>query len=363
MSRYFWYNRRMIDNKKNKDNSIITDQGLVSIIIPVYNIKPYLREALDSVIRQSYDRLEILVIDDGSTDGSGDICDEYAKKDERIIVIHEGNKGLSAARNKGLEIMTGDYVAFLDADDAYHPDFIKRLIEEMYRSGADISVCKFEYYDSSDDISVKGGAGHINPPIEKGIYDSSEALVALSENRLNHSVWNKLYRRSLWDGIRFPDGHVYEDRYTTYKLLYKANKVSVIDDSLYYYRKDRSGSISNTRSLSNTADWFDAMFGFAAFIEEKTPEVYTEEQKSKFNQALFYELFSEWFICLKSKDPEYKEYGEYLRKRMIRSKSKMGRKIPFSIKVCRHLLYISPKLFILIYPIYRFYKRFSRKRS
>ena len=114
--------------------------GLISIIIPVFNVRPYLETALESVIRQTYSHLEIIVIDDGSADGSGVICDEFAKRDERIKVIHQENRGLSSARNTGIDMMSGDAVAFLDPDDSYHPDYIKAMAEAMERENADIVV-------------------------------------------------------------------------------------------------------------------------------------------------------------------------------------------------------------------------------
>lgn len=104
---------------------------LVSIIIPVYNVQKFLREALDSVIQQTYKKLEIIIIDDGSTDGSSEICDEYARNDRRLIVVHQKNRGLSAARNKGLDIMTGDVISFLDSDDVYHVHFIETMLNTM----------------------------------------------------------------------------------------------------------------------------------------------------------------------------------------------------------------------------------------
>ena len=113
---------------------------LVSVIIPVYNVSPYLRESLDSVISQTYTNLEIIAVDDGSTDDSGRICDEYAEKDTRIKVIHQANRGLSAARNAGLNAMTGEYVAFLDSDDALYPEMVECMVKGMEKNAADIAV-------------------------------------------------------------------------------------------------------------------------------------------------------------------------------------------------------------------------------
>lgn len=126
---------------------------LITVIIPVFNVKPYLIDALESVINQTYKRLEIIIIDDGSTDGSGEICDEYAQKDDRIRVVHQNNKGLSAARNVGLDLLSGDIIAFFDSDDIYHTDFIEKMVEAMLENNTDIVLCK---YTRQRDIKGKG---------------------------------------------------------------------------------------------------------------------------------------------------------------------------------------------------------------
>lgn len=117
-------------------------EPLVSVIVPVFNVKPYLNEALDSVINQTYKNLEIILVDDGSTDGSGEICDEYSAHDKRFVVIHQENKGLSCARNTGLDLMKGELVAFIDSDDAYCPEFIRTMVDAMNHEKADVVMCK-----------------------------------------------------------------------------------------------------------------------------------------------------------------------------------------------------------------------------
>ena len=126
---------------------------LVSVIIPVFNVKMYLKEALDSVIHQSYSNLEILVIDDGSTDGSGALCDYY-KQDPRVRIVHQDNKGLSAARNTGLDIMTGDYISFLDSDDAYHLNYIEEMLNCIVQENADIVVSRYGIYHTVNELRL-----------------------------------------------------------------------------------------------------------------------------------------------------------------------------------------------------------------
>ena len=129
---------------------------LVSVIVPVFNVRPYIVEALDSVINQTYSNLEIILIDDGSTDGSGEVCDEYAARDKRIVVIHQKNNGVSSARNAGLDVMHGEAVAFLDPDDAYRSEFISTMVAAMNREKADIVMCKYTNHRTNKKMKSNG---------------------------------------------------------------------------------------------------------------------------------------------------------------------------------------------------------------
>ena len=186
-------------------------EPLVSVIIPVYNVLPYLREALDSVINQTYKNLEILIVDDGSTDGSGEVCDEYLS-DPRVIVIHQKNKGLSGARNTGLDRMTGEYVAFLDSDDAFMPEMVENMLDVMIHNEAEIGMCS--YSNCLAELNI------LSPKIDKVrnpindrelILSSSESLNLFLSDQTRWSVWDKLYKRSIWNLMRFPEGENFED--------------------------------------------------------------------------------------------------------------------------------------------------------
>ena len=143
------------------------NSSLVSVIIPVFNVQPFLSEALDSVIQQTYRNLEIILIDDGSRDGSEEICDEYARRDERIVVIHQKNKGLSAARNAGLDIMSGNAIVFLDPDDAFQPDYIKAMMTEMICQEADLVICKYALLNSTGKMTKNDSKQGQNYTIER----------------------------------------------------------------------------------------------------------------------------------------------------------------------------------------------------
>ena len=221
----------------------------VSVIIPVYNVEPYVREALDSVVKQMYEELEIIVVDDGSTDGSSPICDEY-KTDRRVTVIHQENRGLSNARNTALDLATGDYISFLDPDDAYHPSFIEELLSAI--ADADIAVCRFTIQKTDGRlITKKRGVPH--PSAKAGTYCREDSLRMLVNGIINWSVWNKLYRAELWKSIRFPNGHNFEDINTTYRVIDLSTSIIVIDPALYFTRI-RSGSITQTVSWKNIDD-------------------------------------------------------------------------------------------------------------
>ena len=200
---------------------------LVSVIIPVYNVAPYLPEALDSVIQQTYNNLEILIIDDGSMDESGEICDRYSLTDSRIIIFHQENKGLSAARNIGLDNATGDVIAFLDSDDAFRLDAIEIMVGEMQEYEADIVVCDFSWHDGLDQMiplnGVSDGIDNIN---------TEEAYQRIIKQKINTAPWNKLYKRRIWEELRFPEGRVYEGTYTIFDIFSQAKRIVISEKNL-----------------------------------------------------------------------------------------------------------------------------------
>lgn len=223
---------------------------LISIIIPVYNVEKYLRECIDSVLAQTYKELEIILVDDGSKDNSGAICDEYAKLDKRIKVIHQKNRGLSGARTAGQEIARGKFITFIDSDDWVREDMMEVLYHDIKYYDADISCIAFEMvYD--DGTSVKGTS-----VTETQILDRVKALECyLFDGYIGPCICGKLWKKDLWNGIRCPEGKLFEDQYTTYKLLDKANKIIFNPESKYYYRKHDS-SIGHSRFSQRTYDLY-----------------------------------------------------------------------------------------------------------
>lgn len=210
-------------------------QNTISVIVPVYNVQDQLKKCVNSLINQSYTNLEIILVDDGSTDNSGLMCDELAGLDQRIRVIHQNNGGLSAARNSGLDIATGEYIFFVDSDDYLDLSTLEKLMNHMSRCNADVVACGFAYtYDE------KPESPFTNP--SPGIWSGKEAVIQMmTNNNLCTTAWNKLYKACLWKDVRFPKGRVHEDEATTYKVLYASNTVAYLPECLYkYYQRENT---------------------------------------------------------------------------------------------------------------------------
>lgn len=211
---------------------------LISVIVPVYNVTEYLKRCVDSIIGQSYEHLEIILVDDGAEDGSGELCDTYAAKDSRIKVIHKKNGGLSSARNAALDVAEGTYIGFVDSDDYIHSRMFEKLYEACDRTHAQIAVCG--HYTEKDTRLL----------IEEPMLDQEEILtrhkaleLLIRDQEMRSYAWDKLYHASLFENIRYPDGRNYEDLATTYRLFDKAEQICRIPEYLYYYQI-RQGSIS-----------------------------------------------------------------------------------------------------------------------
>lgn len=216
-------------------------EPLVSVIIPVYNVEKYLRRCLDSVINQTYKNLEIVVVDDGSTDGSGEICDEYAKKDKRIKVIHKENGGLSDARNVGIRKSIGDYVTFIDSDDAVLHSHIETFISMIKKYNVEIAVSGIETITSRsfDDNTISSGN------VARKM-DTMEALkLLLSDEHFSVSANNKIYRRNLFENFKYPSGKLYEDNGSTYKLIMECDELAYNSNITYLYHVRKDSITSN----------------------------------------------------------------------------------------------------------------------
>lgn len=219
---------------------------VVSVIVPIYNVENYLQKCIDSVCVQTYSHIEIILIDDGSSDNSGIICDKYLSFDSRIVVVHKKNGGLSSARNAGLDIAKGEYIAFVDADDRIHPKFIESLIKLSIQYNADISQCDYlSIMENSFELPL-------NPLQSIYIYNNRQAIYELCcTNNSNKYVvvWNKLYKKKLFDNIRFPVGKIHEDEFVIHLLLWKADRIVITNQYLYYYLQRKTSIVNKSFSL------------------------------------------------------------------------------------------------------------------
>ncbi len=213
---------------------------MISVIVPVYNVEPYLAQCLDSLLAQTFSDIEIIVVDDGSTDGCPQICDEYSRRDERITVFHTDNHGLSAARNLGIDNSHGEWLMFVDSDDWVEPQFCELPYRAAVENEADLVIFGYNYHSANG--QVKKG----NPKIT-GLVTWQEAVLYGSQ-----TVWDKLYKKHLFNTVRYPVGRLYEDIATTHCIVYSARRILMIDELLYDYRV-RNGSI--TRNEDSFVDY------------------------------------------------------------------------------------------------------------
>lgn len=319
---------------------------VVSVIIPVYNVAPYVREALDSVVDQTYEKLEIIVIDDGSTDGSGEICDEY-KTDPRITVIHQENRGPGSARNTGLDLATGDFIAFLDSDDAYHLSFIQTMLDTILRENCDVVVCTSIYYQPTLEPKEWGTSRS-----KEGLYDREQALRGLIYGKFITVVWNKLYRRELWKEIRFSEGHFFEDDEVVYSVFSLINRLYKLNHPLYFYRR-RTGSTMHTISRKMAEDRKLAYDHIIAFVKKNSPEVFSETD-------LYIVLKSRMSTMLKF----YVKGAADIRNLRSTCENLDPQKLGLRGKMAYYMIRWSPWLLKVFYPVYhplrmlllRFYK-------
>lgn len=228
-------------------------QPLLSVIIPIYNVEKYLRRCIDSVIKQTYNNLEIILVDDGSPDNSGSICDEYARKDQRIKVIHQENAGLSGARNSGISVANGDFITFVDSDDWIDKDMYSQMLQYQRNNDLDI-IC-------ADTYLVKFSKTEFRPLFESDlVFKGRDALNLILIGKIDNAAWNKIYRTSIFGDIRYPSRRIYEDVATTYKVFAKASKIGYLKKPFYYYFLKNPNSLIATSF--NVKSRYDAFVGY-----------------------------------------------------------------------------------------------------
>lgn len=233
--------------------------AFVSIIVPVYNVEEYLSPCIDSILHQLYQNFELILVDDGSTDSSGSICDQVENTDSRIKVIHKPNGGLSDARNHGMRLAKGKYITFIDSDDTVAPDFLSILVTKAVAQNADIVQCKFAlreedlHIGSQSELLCDGGDGLRRFLVRDTVYVAA---------------CGKLYKRELFQGIAFPLGRINEDHCTVYKTIYRSNRILCIDYALYWHRM-RAGSIMHTPFSGKNLELINVADEIRQFLGDK----------------------------------------------------------------------------------------------
>ncbi|WP_164667396.1 glycosyltransferase family 2 protein [Virgibacillus doumboii] len=318
-------------------------QPEISIIVPVYNSSPYIKKCLDSILTQTFKNFELIVVNDGSTDHSGDICNQYAQKDNRVRVVHKKNGGVASARNTGLEMAKGEYVSFVDGDDWIYEDMYLILYELCKKTKSDISIC-------SNDREVNGEVIRVEREEFIKEMDNIEAMKQLfTAKYYRFAVWGKLYRKRCFNNIRYPEDRRLDDLPTTYKIFAKANKVVYTNYSGYIYLL-RENSIITSSYNEKKLDVFLGWDEIITFMSKNYPQL-SEEYISCF---VYYSMDHVYAILNQVSDPaKRKKYllfiQKYIRKyyKQISKNPRLSMKYKYLtalIKFDAHLFYLNNKL-------------------
>lgn len=243
------------------------EKNKISVIVPVYNVEAYVERCVRSIMAQTYQNLEIILVDDGATDRSGAICDELAKEDNRIIVIHKTNGGLSDARNAGVAMATGAFIGFVDSDDYIVPEMYERMEAAITRQEADIAVCNYNYVNNDGELIADKAGIH---PIGEEVISGKEAISKLVGPTYSYWVtaWNRLYRSEIAKAVSFPKGKIHEDEFTAHLFYDKAKKVVGVKEACYQYVV-REDSIMTKKFSTKNLDYVDALNGRIRYCLDK----------------------------------------------------------------------------------------------
>lgn len=326
---------------------------LISVIVPVYNVEKYLERCLDSILRQTYTNLEILLIDDGSKDNSGNICDEYAKKDNRIKVIHKPNGGISDVRNVGLETAKGEYIGFVDSDDYIADDMFETLYNLSENNSTDISIVSFYEMYNGKLIGVRDDKSLMK-------MDKEEALKELLiDTNIQSYMWNKLFKKELFEGLKFPLGKNFEDIATVLLIFERANNVVLLQDPKYYYLR-RDDSIVGHRSNKTYIDYLEVIYDKYMYLKDKYPKI---ELYNAYNYVInmiwVYTIISAFDLneVFENFDRDYqllceiiKEYGTDITEKLDNYNKAVLNMLLLNKEICRE-------------PVKVLYKTFKEKRN
>ena len=286
-------------------------QDLISVIVPVYKVEKYLKRCVDSILAQTYPCLEVILVDDGSPDGCPAICDEYAREDRRVRVIHKENGGLSDARNAGIDAAKGNFLGFIDSDDYVHPRFYELLLQALKEEGADIAGCDVKKIYETGTVEEEE-----KEAVRSEIYSGREATANLYDAQLylkSVVIWNKLYKKELFKDVRFPKGKLHEDEFTSYRLLYQSKSVVYIDRAYYFYFQREDGIMGQKQKKISPV---------ALEAYEQMETFFREKGEKDLLQMMMYRYLSMVrryaSDAVKSKDEEEVRLGRYYDKKFRR---------------------------------------------
>lgn len=287
----------------------VLEEPLISIIVPIYKVEKYLKECVDSILAQTYQNFELILVDDGSPDSCPAMCDEFAKRDSRVVVIHKENGGLSDARNAGLDIAKGEYIGFVDSDDYISPIMYETLINRILTDQSDLAVCEYvRVYDSGEELK----SNSLNQNTHNRCYTPNEFISELFLHCSGAYVVtvNKLYHKDIFSKLRFPVGKQHEDEFIIHHVLTQCEKVSYIEDKLYFYRQ-REGSIMSRKFDVRKLDYGDALINRYHFTKRNKYEEWKNDTVCRLSSQL-----EKWNIYAKDNIEIRKKYNE-LRKKSL----------------------------------------------
>lgn len=314
---------------------------VISVIVPVYNVEKYLHQCIESILSQTFEEFELLLIDDGSIDNSGKICDEYAEKDSRIKVIHQHNQGQAKARNVGIDAAGGEWVAFVDSDDYIASDMMAVLLETAVAQHADMVMCNFSRFKDGDEYIAEE---RLPAPF---LYENTEqkkflSFVENSELSVYHIVpWGKIYHKTVFEGIRYPEGRIYEDSAIAPALLDNAKKIVCLKDSFYFYRTNPQSTTQRSFSIKN--------FDYLLLCKDRIDYFLMHrkiEYASKAAKDFFFFYFENYFkICCTDKTEKTRLYKfRKLAWKVLPTYLKI-KSVPINQKISAVLLLAFPNLF------------------
>jgi minor teichoic acid biosynthesis protein ggaB len=326
-------------------------EDLVSVIVPVYNVENYLRECLDSIVVQTYRNIEVILIDDGSNDSSGEICDEYADKDNRIKVIHKENGGVSAARNTGLDIAKGEWISYVDSDDYIESTMLETLICLAKENDIELAICSFKDISECENVTQENDIRIFSK--DELIYNY---VVRNADYCITEGIWDRIYKRVLVDGLRFKNDRINEDILYTMEVFTRAHKAVYTSEKLYNYRAGREGNITGRKAtIDSIKDKIYCSKNSAKILRESG----NEELADIFECIHFLEI-SELLIFNGEKNNDdilnYKRYMRPIVKKVLNYKN-----VSKKIKAKLLLVLINPSLLRISTIVYSKIKSIIRK--